>query len=366
MTRYKLLILLMLFAGMAGQAFAGDPVVKTIERSFPLSANGQLEIKNTYGKVDIQSWNQARTEITVTITVKSRSDQKAREIMEMIAIQFDHSGDRVKAETILKRGGSWWSSGQWKNVEFSIDYQVRMPASAMLDLTNKYGNLYIDQLTGKAVIRLAYGHLQIGTLSGDTQLTMDYSKGSIGNLGDGRLYLSYSQLKCQNGDNLEVDSKYSQLDMANAARLRFHSKYDQLRLQQVNELEIDGKYDEVTIERTDVCKIHAAYTNVEIDELGKGLRADLDYGNLAVREVAPRFHEVTLHTRYTDVKLWMNRSASYQLDARAQYTGIQVPSGFTDTERRKDGANMRLAGHQGNRNGGVIKADIQYGSFKIQ
>ena len=39
--------------------------------------------------------------------------------------------------------------GSFNNVEFSINYKIKMPKNLQLNLINKFGNVYINELSNK-------------------------------------------------------------------------------------------------------------------------------------------------------------------------------------------------------------------------
>ena len=115
---------------------------KTINKQFNMPADGLVELSNRHGKIDIKTWDQSAARISVKILVDAKDEEDAQEVFDRININFYNTSETVGAETEIEdRRSSWWNWGD-NSDEFSINYEVFMPASANLDVTAKYCDVY--------------------------------------------------------------------------------------------------------------------------------------------------------------------------------------------------------------------------------
>ena len=130
--------------GWLGQAQAAK---RSIQKNFPLPANGKVSIDNRYGSVKLAPWDKEEVQLIINIKVDAGKLERSEEIMEEIEIEFDTSANAVSAIThIGDINRSWWTIG-WglfksTNINYSIDYVVQLPQSASMDIDNDYGGYF--------------------------------------------------------------------------------------------------------------------------------------------------------------------------------------------------------------------------------
>lgn len=340
---------------------------KAIKREFDISATGTTSISNKYGKVEVKTWDRNRVKIDVTIVVEASSESNAQEVFDRIDIAFSNSATQVRAVTTIepRKKGFWGGWSDDKN-DYSINYEVFVPASNNLELDHKYGDVFVAALNGKLTLDLKYANLKLERAGDDSRLVFAYGNGSIVQAEDLSADLSYAKLRINEVHDIEVTSKYSQLSIDQAADIRSNSKYDDYNLGVVRDFKNTGKYDNIDIERALQVEVSSRYTQVNVGEVQRGLDLDLQYGG-ARTGLSRDFNEVSLMGNYTDFKLQIADGATYRIDAAATYAGIVYPRGMTVTYELEKGSNHEVRAYQGAENAGaVIKARLSYGGLKIQ
>lgn len=88
---------------------------KTIKKEFTVNSNATLKVDNSYGNVNVVTYNGNKTVIEVTIKTNSNNEEKAREKLDEITVEFNASSDYVSAKTIFNKNNSksWWNN--WGN-----------------------------------------------------------------------------------------------------------------------------------------------------------------------------------------------------------------------------------------------------------
>ena len=111
---YKIFLALLLVPvlALAGNEWSGRHTKqKKITKSFNVSANALLKIDNSYGNIDITTWNENRVEIEVLIKTNGNDEEKVIQRLREIDVDFKASNSRVSAVTRFEeKNSSWWGN----------------------------------------------------------------------------------------------------------------------------------------------------------------------------------------------------------------------------------------------------------------
>lgn len=341
---------------------------KAIKKEFPLNANGTVNLINKYGKIDVKTWDKNRAKLEVTIVVKAGSEAQAQTVFDRIRIDFSNNDDFVKAETIIESGkSSWFNLGMNDHTEFQINYQVYMPTTASLDLSNRYGDSQVAPLSSKVKVDVQYGNFRLEGVGATLSLNLDYGNGTIVKSGDATVDVSYSKLNFTDVRNVNLTSKYSQLQIDNGADLTADSRYDEFDLVKIGRVSCITKYGDMTVGNAASIKATGQYTDFKIDKLGDNGDFDLMHGSLRIDHVAKGFSKINLVGKYSDFKIGVENGASYTLDANASFAGIAYPNGLVVTYEKEKGTSHEVKGHAGTQNArSAIRASLNYGGLKVK
>ena len=129
-------------------ASALQEVSKEYHEEYDANAQTMLILNNKYGNIDIKDWGRQQVKIDVLVTVNHSNQEKAQRLLDYIDVSFSIHGNEIKINTEIDdkfSRSSQWGSGN----DFEINYTVQMPKQVNLDLYNKYGNVFISELSGK-------------------------------------------------------------------------------------------------------------------------------------------------------------------------------------------------------------------------
>ena len=111
---YKIVFALLLvpILGFAGNEWSGRHTKqKRISKSYTVSPDALLKIENSYGNIDISTWNENRIEIEVIIKTNGNDEEQVIERLKEIDVDFSGSSSRVSAITRFeKQDRSWWNN----------------------------------------------------------------------------------------------------------------------------------------------------------------------------------------------------------------------------------------------------------------
>jgi hypothetical protein len=375
-SKYKIAILFLVFtSGIFNQIsatveapftapFWKAEFTKNITKEFNISANGDVTLKNKYGKIDLKTWSQNKVKVEVKITVNARSESDANKLFERIKINFSNGADFVNAETVIESTKkSYWGDGKG---DFKIDYVVHMPKSCNINLSNKYGHSTIAEIDGKAVIDVKYGDLSMDGVNNDCKVTLGYGNGTIVKVGKTKLDVKYSKIKINRAANVDVISKYSKVYIDEAGDIKSSSKYDTYRLGNMLELRNEGKYDNFEINNINLINTTSRYSDFNIEKLKKEGDFSLEYGNVVIGALLKNFISLRLDGKYTNFKITTEEGTNYALDVVARYADVKYPSGFEVTYEKQKGASHEVQGYKGSKNASPIKARVEFGGVKIR
>jgi len=338
---------------------------KTIKKEFPITATGTVDLSNKYGKVDVHSWERNRVKIDVTIVVDARSESSAQEVFDRIQIDFNNDDDFVQAETSIETNKSWW--GGSSKSQFQINYQVYMPESCNLNLSNRYGDSNVEPIAGKADIAVKYGNFQLDGVGGDLKVYLGYGNGTVTKARNVAAEVSYSKINLNEVQDVNFETKYSKVSVDKGASIKADSRYDQFNLADVDRFNCESRYGNVEIGEAETIIAVSRYTDYKVDHLADSGDFDLEYGGLRVADLAKGFSTVVLNGRYSDFKIYVEPGASYTLDGATNYAGIAYPTEMNVTFEKDKGTSHEVKGHVGTSGArSTIKANLSYGGLKVR
>ena len=358
------IILLLLIPCMS---FAGkdDPSVeKKISKEFAIKTDGRVELDNKYGNIDVAIGTGNQVKLDIVITASAGSERKAQEALDRIAIMFDEGNNRISARTEIETLTGWTSWFNIGNTSIEVNYHVMVPADIFLDLTNRYGNIYVETTNRDLTIDLGYGDIRLGDVNGKLKLDMAYSEGTLSQIHDGDLDLSYSDLEMEDGKKVIIEMKNTDLQSGTFDELKMVSSYSDWQAVSVSDLDYTGKYDDVKIDRVDKINAETGFTGIAINDLTKEGIFEMRYGELKLEQIHKGFSTINLNTAYTGVKLDFMPDASYTVDADVNYCDIQHSDlKITESIEKATGSTLKASRGSG---GGTVYARMNYGDLSIE
>ena len=327
---------------------------KKIKKEFQVSANSNLNINNSYGNVDITTWNENRVVIEVIIKTNGNDEEKVEEKLEDINVDFNQSSSGVSAKTrFSKENKSWWKQifDGFDNVNMQVNYIVRAPEGNHLDINNDYGGIYIDKTTGNAKINCDYGKIDIGELRGRSNyLNFDYTRNSrVGYVTNAEINADYSDYEIEEAEELMINADYTKSKIQKVARMEFNCDYGSIDVDKVKVLKGDGDY--LTT------KINRVFTSADLN---------LDYGSLSIEKVIKGARSVNINTDYTGVKIGYDNEMNFQFDVKTSYGGIDGLDGLNVQKRNQQNTSNSISGSYGSGNDGAqFNITTSYGSVKF-
>jgi len=324
---------------------------KKIQKEFSVSSNSNLSINNSYGNVDISTWDENRVVIEVIIKTNGNDKEEVAKKLEEISVDFEQSGSGVSAKTrFSKEEKSWWKNifGGFENVNMEVNYIIRAPEGNHLDINNDYGGIYIDKTTGNAKIRCDYGKIDIGELRGKSNyLNFDYTRNS---------HIGYVT-------NAEVNADYSDYEISEAEQLKVSADYSQSKIGKVSKMEFNCDYGSIEVDKVKVLVGNGDYLTTKVSRVFNSLDINMDYGSLSIEKIIKGARNIDINTDYAGVKIGYDHEMSFQFDIKTSYGGIRGMEDLEIRKRDQGNSNHSISGYYGSSSSDTkINISTSYGS----
>ena len=328
---------------------------KVIRRTYQVNpAGGSLQVENIYGNINILTWDQDSVDIKVTISVDGNNAGQVDKRLKGIDVLIEKNANHIQAETNVKTWYESWSFfdmllGKSSKVNFKILYEIRMPATFNLKIINKYGDFYLDKLSGKLQLNMEYGRFDIGELLHDfNRINTDYlSLSSIDFIKGGSLNSDYSKIKISTAYRLDLNCDYSTITIGEVRFLHLNNDYGSIQVNDVKEVTGSGDYQTRYFSGVDYIRFNG------------------DYGSLKIDRILPGFRRIDLTCDYSTVKITNPNDVPYRLEIDQQYGNFKQ-NGIKLNKEIYDNGDKTIRGYYKDKNtSSVIKLKMDYGNIKI-
>jgi hypothetical protein len=296
-------LLMTLAFGIRG-AKAHEEYTKVVKKEYPIPADGQLTISNKFGKVHINTWEKNAVSFEITVTAEAPDSKTADKILGMVDFVFNVYPTTLEAKT---RFGENVNQGR---SSFRVDYMVNIPSGISLNVTNKFGDVFISEITGKTKLDVSYGNLEANKLGNSDNMV---------EVGFGKAQISWSK-------GAVIVLKYSQLEIGYSGSLYLDSKFSDISSGEIISANLNAEGGEISLEKSSALKSKCKFTTLDIGKVEKSINLDIQYGSCKIHEVPSDFTSIVVTNQYADVSIGINEAANYQLDAELKYCEIQYPS----------------------------------------
>ncbi|MEK6155220.1 hypothetical protein WIW50_18255 [Flavobacteriaceae bacterium 3-367] len=326
---------------------------KTIKKEYDVNSDALLKVRNSYGNLNITSWNENRVLIEVHIKTNGNNEEKVQRRLDEITVDFEANSDLVSARTIYnKNKNDWgWNWGKNKNVNIQINYTIKIPIKNSVHLSNDYGNIYLDRVDGHAKISCDYGRLEIGELHGrNNQLSFDYtSRSTIEYIKSGKISADYSGFTVEKAGDLIINADYTNSTIEQMGNLQYSSDYGNLEVGEANNVQGNGDYINV--------KLGTIHGNVDISA---------DYGSLKIDEMAEDAGNIEIRTDYTGIKIGYDAQYYFDFEITAEYAGVSGKDEFEINISKEKSHEKYYKGYYGQANSGNrVSITSDYGSISF-
>lgn len=324
---------------------------KTVKKEFDVNPDALLKVSNSYGNLNLTSWNENRVVIEVHIKTNGNNEEKVQKKIDGISINFDASDTMVSAKTIFNKASSgWgWNWGNSNNVNMQINYTIKLPIKHSIQLNNDYGSILIDRIDGHAKINCDYGRLEIGELRGrNNQLNFDYtSKSVIEYINSGIIHADYSSYTISKAGDLSIIADYTNSTIVQMKNLDYNTDYGKIEIGEADNVQGTGDYITVTLGTMHGdLDLTADYGSIRIDKM------DSDAGNLDI------------NGDYSGIKIGYDADYHFNFEIKTSYAGVRGKDDFEMNISHVKNSSKHYKGFYGSSNSGnIVNVSSDYGGI---
>jgi hypothetical protein len=134
-------------------------------KSYELQDGGRIEISNVNGKIEVSPGPGKAVEIYAKKIGKGANQDAAKQALERVEIADSSGGGVIKVETKVSRGGG----GMFNHSSAQVEYVVRVPADAQVDLSTINGGVQVTGLTGRIKAEATNGGIVGRDIAGEIE-----------------------------------------------------------------------------------------------------------------------------------------------------------------------------------------------------
>ncbi len=280
--RSILLLVLWLGSGMlalAQNAEDSKAVVKTFAATDADSIR-QVLIQTQYSTVNVSSWNRSDARVAVIVSVRAENADRARELLDKIEIEYKRTGDEARATTLVNGDADNFAWLRKHAKEFSIRYDIRLPSTAGLKVSNDFGTLQIDSLRGPIHTRMDYGNVSATALKNNNNyFEGDYANFHIHFLQAGKFAVDYAKIFLDFGFYVRIAGDYNTVHLQRIKKLNVDGDYNKIQAKRIKDLFSIGDFQEITVDRIYNIRTRGDYNKIVLHELGRGFHNFITSGD---------------------------------------------------------------------------------------
>ena len=327
---------------------------KVIKKEFNVSANATLEVDNSYGNLDIVTWNENRIVFEVTITTNGNNEEKVQKKLDDISVEFDATSNWVKAKTKFNKKGSssWWKWNSNNKVNMKINYVIKMPITNNVKLSNDYGSINLDKLEGQANISCDYGKITTKELMADNNtLSFDYTQNCYFEyIKSGKINADYSEFTVAKANNLSINADYTKSNVEIAEDIDYNCDYGSISLEKINTIVGNGDY-----------------LTTRIGDVYKDVSLKADYGSIKIDRMAANAGNISIESDYVGITIGYDPGYNFNFDIDLEYASLRDHDGLEFSKKKVESGSKYYSGYRGNSNSGnTIKITSEYGNISLK
>lgn len=362
--RWMILCLMMSFSLSPVRADVWQVFTKSIEKEFPLGANGLTEIQNQWGTVRVDTWDKNQVKIVVNFKIQTLGKKKGQKILDHLSVDFLEAEDRVVAKTKVSdpKKINWYKRS---NVKVAIDYQVYIPANGDLKLDHHHGDVFLGTLLGKVDIRLKSGNLQGTRLGTQAKVAMVHGEAKVDKAGELALQLNLASFSARETGDLHLAIKHSKVNIDFVEKVDGTSTFGHFKLGEVKSFAITGRYDTVAIAAAQDVAVSAVNSIISVDQLDHSLELNMELGKFT-STLSATFSSIDLQGKHTRFRLNVPQASNFNMDVSARHSQVEVPAELVAQYQVRTTVNKTFIGVYGQEtNQRWLKARFSNGSLRI-
>lgn len=316
------LLLLLTFNRAAAQ---NASETRTYMKTFPVGKETTLEVANKYGTIEITTWKKDSAYIRAELKAYAPTQEKIKPLFDGITIDIKEAGSVLRAQTLFAQSFARLFEGfkgmTSKIIDYDsrleINYFINVPEYLNIKIDNRYGDVYMENCSGKLVASVANGSFKANNLSKESDLILSFCDATVSSITKGKIEASFSEISVEKVGNISIVSVSSKYNLPEAEGISCESRRDKFYIDNIKS--VSGT---------------AYFTDYYIKNLSKEISLMTKYGTFEVEKIVNGFDVINMNSGYSDLRITFEENASYAFDIRHVNTFLSLPSKNIKSEER--------------------------------
>jgi hypothetical protein len=285
-----------------------------IRKSFPVREGTVVSLSNKYGDINVITGKDDSLIVCATITIIQDNNDLLKKSMKLVTIKTEKIKDTIWLSTIYDK--KFFSEAlRQDRKSFSVDYFIKTPAYVNLSITDEFGNISVDELSGTLNVRLSQGILTAKKLSKGnakpiSSIYVDHGKVIIDEVNWMTLTVfNCTSVSIEKAQALMLTSTVSKIKMGDISSLVSYSKSDSYSVKSINNIVSES-----------------TYSTYEIGKLNGQLKSKATYGSISLNDPNKGFSIIDISADQAQISLRTGQGASFRTDIVATDTQVEFPS----------------------------------------
>ncbi|NMH89551.1 hypothetical protein [Flavivirga algicola] len=312
--------------------YSQEVLTKTIEEIYEMTNAGELQLDNKYGNVTINGWEENDISIKINVKVTNKKKENARNLLNRIVANIKAVDDYVSITSeILEKNTSLFSKYfnkvnpfEFDKSNVEINYTIYLPTNAEINITNKFGDIIIDNWTGRLKANIEHGDLWINEAISNARIAMKFGK-----------------LRSQSIAYGTVSLKNGALDIQSSNKLLLKTSGTKIEIDHVKDLEIISSKDEIFIQKTEKIQGELNFSNAEIETVEEKINLKMKVAELRIAKINKPDAFVSINQESSDINISIT-DLSFMFNATLEQGLLRLPKTFYNIENKMIDKSKRI------------------------
>ncbi|MGL5682721.1 MAG: hypothetical protein ACRDDZ_06630 [Marinifilaceae bacterium] len=318
-----------------------------------ISAKGIKEfvVDNKYGNITIKQTRNADIIVEATMSVEAKTQAKADETVEFIAVETTTMADVVSTKTSY--GKNMDLRQVFTSVSVFVNYTIQLPENIMLRVINSRGNVSMPLFKGNANMNLTGGSLNIGEqMQGELYLILEDIDASI-----------------KKADIITMTTATGSINIGEINTASLTTSMTNCTVSEADKLNLSVSGGNVQIKEVENLFGSASTAKITVNALTDNLNMQVKWGSLNVGGIHSDFEKINIDANFCKVGLTFMVDAGYNLELNYnKAVKLDLPPSVVldnkPTDRKSRTKGTAFVGNK-KRNGQVV-LELTNGTLYIQ
>ncbi|MBU3822212.1 hypothetical protein KO566_09085 [Flavobacteriaceae bacterium XHP0103] len=297
-----------------------------------MTNNGELYLENKYGTITINGWEKNNIAIVANISVTDDKKEKAKDILDRINSNIVESGDFISVVSEISDRDIGFFARYFNKINpfdldkgnVEINYTINLPINAEVELINSFGDVILDNWTGKLKATIEHGNMWISK-----------------NLTNANISMSFGKLRAKSITYGTVSLKNGSIDFEDSKDIRLKTSGSYINAKNIFNLDIVSSKDEILIDHIDNLYGEANFSNIEIKSIEKQVNLQLKVTEFRVLKINSPDPYLNIGQESSDISINVNQ-LNFKFDATLEEGILRLSKSFSNIKSEVIDKNNRV------------------------